>query len=576
MTARPKRRFQHKLAAVVVLLAVAPVIAIGLLLVDVNRDTLRERSQELLFAVTDDVARATSGSLDDARRQLTAIAVMLADSNVPIGDRIASARALVAASGQLPVAIYDETGRRIDAILAPDVSWRGDEMLAAPLRERASREGAALGEVVLVDGAPMAPLVVPITGRAAHWYAMTMLSLAPLADRLAAVSRDRFGGDLESVSVVDAAHRYIVSVDPERLLVPADLDVLSGVDEAAIRAGILVFREVEGKRGGRIGVVRSLPGLPWAVVAQVPADDVYAPVEHARRLVLVAVGLAAVLALAAALWWSHRAARPIRALVDVAQDLGRRKFDRQIEVRTGDELETLGEAMTTAARDLDASERKLREETAIRAQLGRYLPEQLVERIAAQQGARALAGDRRTITVLFADIAAFTALAEREPPDRVVALLNELFTILTQIVFRHGGTVDKLIGDCLMAFWGAPDDQPDHAPRAVAAAIDMQRWLDVANDCWETSLGLTIHVAIGVHTGDAIVGNLGSEARMEYTCVGDTVNVAARLESLARPQQILISEATRTQLAPDVRCARLGKRQLPGRMAAVELHEVML
>lgn len=576
MTARPRRRFQHKLAAVVVLLAVAPVIAIGFVLVDVNRETLRERSQELLFAVTDDVARATSGALDDTRRQLTAIAVMLGDANVPVSERIGSARALVAASGQLPVAIYDEAGRRVDAILAPGVSWRGDDTIPAPLRERASEEGSALGDVVMLDGAPAVPLAVPITGRATHWYAMTMLSLAPLADRLAAVSRDRFGGNLESVSVVDASHRYIVSVDPERVLAPAKLDVLSGVDDAAIRAGILVFREVEGQSGGRVGVVRSLPGLPWAVVAQVPADEVYAAVDHARRLVLVAVAIAVVLALGAALWWSHRAARPIRALVDVAHDLGRRKFDRQIEIRTGDELETLGEAMTTAARDLDASERKLREETAIRAQLGRYLPDKLVERIAAQQDSLSLAGDRRAITVLFADIAAFTTLAEREPPDRVVALLNELFTMLTEIVFKHGGTVDKLIGDCLMAFWGAPDDQPDHAPRAVAAAIDMQRWIDVANDCWETSLGLTIHVAIGVHTGDAIVGNLGSEARMEYTCVGDTVNVAARLESLARPQQILISEATRAQLAVDVRCARLGKRQLPGRMAAVELHEVML
>lgn len=553
---------------IAVLLAVVPVIAIGLVLVRVNRGTLRDRSQELLFAVTDDVAHATAGALDDARTQLGAVASALADPSVPANERISIARALVAASDRGPVAIYGDDGARIDAIVVRGTQWQGGATLPASLRATADTDGFAFGDMSNTSTGTDVLLVMPIRGQAGHWYAARSVSLAPLADRLQAVARDRFAGALDAVTIVDSRGRFVVHVDPERGLTMSRLHILQGIDEAAIRAGILVYREV----GDTVGVVRSLPGLPWAVVAQMPRDDVYAPLERARHIVIGAVAAATFVAVLVALFWSRRAARPIRALVELAHDLGRRKFARKVEVRTGDELETLGAAMMTAAADLDASERRLREEAAIRAQLGRYLPGKLVERIA---DARALQGGRRTITVLFADIAAFTALAEREPPDRVVALLNELFTMLTEIVFRHGGTVDKLIGDCLMAFWGAPDEQPDHAQRAVAAAIDMQRWLDVANDCWETSLGLTIHLAIGVHSGDAIIGNLGSETRMEYTCVGDTVNVAARLESLARPQQILISEATREGLA-NVRCARIGKRQLPGRMAPVELHEVVL
>jgi class 3 adenylate cyclase len=394
---------------------------------------------------------------------------------------------------------------------------------------------------------------------------------------LLSLVQSRFAGRFDAVTVIDADMRFIIHVDPERRLSAASrVGALTGIDAAALRAGILVFRDVDDARGGTLAVVRSVPGLPWAVVAELPRDQVYAPLDRARHLVIIAVASAALLALIAALILSHRAAAPIRALVELAQDLGRRKFTRKVTVTTGDELETLARAMTGAAAELEASEIRLRDEAAIRTQLRRYLPGKLVERIVAHEQDVALASRRRDITVVFADIAAFTALAEREPPDRVVALLNQLFTMLTEIVFRHGGTVDKLIGDCMMAFWGAPDDQPDHANRAVAAAIDMQRWLDVANDCWETSLGLTIHLAIGVHSGDAIVGNLGSEARMEDTCVGDTGNVAARLESLARPQQILISEATREKLDASVRCARIGRRRLPGRMAPVELHEVLL
>lgn len=572
MSARPNR-FLRRLVVIAVLLAIAPVIAIGFVLVGVNRDALRERSQEVLFAITDDVAHDLASAVDHTHARLDGVALVLADPVAPPDQRIAAARAIAAATGTTAIAIFDENGASVDVLSPKGATWDLGPTLAPELRTLASTDGFATGETTIVGDEPLMPVVVPVRGQGARWFVATTLVMGPFAERLISISRDRLGGAFDAVTVVDDKLRFIVHMDPERRLLPAtSLDILRGIDGEALRAGILVYRDV----GRTVGVVRSLPGFSWAVVAQMPRDQVYAPVDRARRLVIVAVVVAALLALVAAVLLSRRAARPIRTLVDLARDLGRRKFARRVEIKTGDELETLGAAMSTAAAELEQGERRLREEVAIRAQLGRYLPNQLVEKIVAHDDPLSLGGGRRRITVVFADIAAFTALAEREPPDRVVALLNQLFTILTEIVFRHGGTVDKLIGDCLMAFWGAPDDQPDHAKRAVAAAIDMQRWLDVANDCWETSLGLTIHLAIGVHTGDAIVGNLGSEARMEYTCVGDTVNVAARLESLARPQQILISEATRAEITTDVRCARIGKRQLPGRMAAVELHEVIL
>jgi class 3 adenylate cyclase len=573
----PKRRFVRRLVAAAVVLAIVPVIAVGLLLIDINRDALRERGEEVLFAVTDDVVHEVGTALDDARAQLAGISGLLADSTISTELRIAAARAMVAARGQGAVALYDDTGAKIDTIVADGMSWRGNDSLIPELRERATQDGFALGPVEVIDEVSRVPLVVPIKGEATRWFAVTLVSLEPLAERLLSLARDRFAGRFDGIAVIDAGMRFIIHVDPERRLTPAgQLDALRGIDAPALRAGILVYREVDGAGGGVLAVVRSVPGLPWAVVAQLPREQVYAPLEHARRLVIIAVASAALLALIAALLLSRRAAAPIQKLVELARDLGRRKFERRVELRTGDELETLAIAMSNAAAELDASEQRLREEAAIRTQLRRYLPGKLVERIVAHEPATTLASGRRRITVVFADIAAFSALAEREPPDRVAALLNQLFTMLTEIVFRHGGTVDKLIGDCIMAFWGAPDDQPDHAQRAVAAAIDMQRWLDVANDCWEQSLGLTIHLAIGVHTGDAVVGNLGSDARMEYTCVGDTVNVASRLEGLARPQQILISEATRECLDPAVRCAHIGRRRLPGRMAPVELHEILL
>jgi class 3 adenylate cyclase len=188
------------------------------------------------------------------------------------------------------------------------------------------------------------------------------------------------------------------------------------------------------------------------------------------------------------------------------------------------------------------------EETAARTTLSRYLSADVVEAILHDPSTLQLGGERREVTVLFADVVAFTRLALQQPPEIVVALLNDLFTIATEIIHRRGGIVDKFIGDCVMGVWGAPHAHPDDPRRAVQAAEDLRRWLDSANRKWRNQFGLEIRLAMGVNTGTAVAGNLGSEKRMDYTVVGDAVNVAAKLEALAAPGQILVSQATRERI----------------------------
>ena len=125
-----------------------------------------------------------------------------------------------------------------------------------------------------------------------------------------------------------------------------------------------------------------------------------------------------------------------------------------------------------------------------------------------------------------------------------------------------------------MAVFGAPAEQPDHAARALATARDMLRFLEAANAGLEDRYGVTVQLAIGVNSGDAVVGNVGSEKRMEYTAIGDVVNVAARLETIARPQQILVTRATADAAGDEFERTRIGEREVPGRAAPVELFEV--
>jgi adenylate cyclase len=576
-----RRRFGRRLVLVMVLLAVVPTVAVGWVLIDINQRALRDRTQELLFAVTDDVAHAATATLDRPRAALDAVARALAEQDRPTADRLAAARALVEASRLGAVAIYDDRGGRIDAIVQDGAAWRGPATLSQATIDRATADGVAFGAVETVGDAQIVSAVVPVRGSQTTWFAAAPLSLAPLSARLAALAHDRFD-DHADVFVVDADLRTIVHPDPEiaATRAPADSALLADLGGGAIGNGILVYQSFDGPSGRMVGVVRSLPGLPWAVVAQLPAARAFASLDRMRWSVAIAVALAALIAAAAGVVLARRTAAPIARLAAAARDLGHRRFAETAtaasspSLKTGDELETLADALAAAGTDLAASEAQLAGEIAIRRDLGRYLPAQLVERIARRDHGLGLGGTRRVVSVLFADVVAFTSLAEREPPDRVAAVLNQLFTILTEVVFRHGGTVDKFIGDCVMAFWNAPDDQPDHAARAVAAAIDMQRWMDAANDSWEATLGLRVDLAIGVHTGEAIVGNLGSEVRMEYTCIGDTINVAARLEALARPAQILVSAATRKGAGPSVSTFALGTHRLPGRLEPVEVHEV--
>jgi adenylate cyclase len=190
-----------------------------------------------------------------------------------------------------------------------------------------------------------------------------------------------------------------------------------------------------------------------------------------------------------------------------------------------------------------AHDRLAREEVA-RANYGRFMPPYVVKQLLENPDSFRLGGTNQRITVLFADIRGFTAMSERENPERVVRLLNRYFTAMSEIIFAHGGTLDKYIGDGLMALFGAPNATPDDAINAVKAAVAMQKRINLLNGELVAEGLSPVTVGIGLHTGDALIGYIGSERRSEYTAIGDTVNLAARLESNARGGQILLSDAT--------------------------------
>jgi adenylate cyclase len=191
------------------------------------------------------------------------------------------------------------------------------------------------------------------------------------------------------------------------------------------------------------------------------------------------------------------------------------------------------------------------------------------------QGGLNVGGERRQITIIFADIRGFTTVAEQLSPERVVTLLNDYLAAMTDVVFKYDGTVDKFLGDGLMALFGAPLGHGDDVRRALACAKEMQTAFNQLRQKWRAEGLPDLQQGIGINTGEAVVGSIGSARRLDYTAIGDAVNTAQRLQSLAVGGQILISASTLSRL-DDESAEPLGPLKVKGKREAVNVFRLVL
>jgi adenylate cyclase len=217
---------------------------------------------------------------------------------------------------------------------------------------------------------------------------------------------------------------------------------------------------------------------------------------------------------------------------------------------------------------------QIRREATVRSNFERYFAPNVAADIAQQDGAIRQGGERRPTTVLFSDIRGFTAIAESMDPDAIAQLLSEYFSEMVEVIFEHGGTLDKFIGDAIMALWGSPIAHMDDPDRALRAAVEMQRIIARLNERWVAEGRPEIGVGIGINHGDVFAGNIGSHRRLEYTVLGDAVNVAARLCAEAGPGEILVSEALLRVVRDQVSCEFLPEMALKGKAQVVQVYRV--
>jgi adenylate cyclase len=219
---------------------------------------------------------------------------------------------------------------------------------------------------------------------------------------------------------------------------------------------------------------------------------------------------------------------------------------------------------------------RIQRDLVTRSNFERFFTPQLAKQIAESQVSIRLGGDKRAVAVLFSDIRGFTALSETMRPEDTASLLTEYFTQMVDCVFRHEGTLDKFIGDAVMAQWGAPIGGPDDADKAMAAAVEMMHALEELNATWRAAGRPEVQIGIGLNYGEAFAGNIGSDRRLEYTIIGDTVNTAKRVCSAADGGQVLITEEFRQALHSSPEVVQCEPMDLKNKSQSVTVYRVVL
>ncbi len=577
------------------------VLAVGFVTWRANERNTLELMGDTAELYLDSLAGLTRQHQEDGRFQVEHLARLVRTGALDLDDEETLANVLagsLAAGNQIHgIALVraDGTATRVGFVDDELISLRGnwsDRPEIQLLLENA-RNGTMIDSYFVVWAedlaAPHVSTSIPLFGPDGSFQgaASAVIAITEISDFVASLAsgegrtfvllgRDRVlaHADMESVAS---------ELTPDRPLPkPSDLgdDVLAAMwDEPVLDR---TFQQIVFARNAKAHVIETgdeqhlfvyreagtIGGEPMTVGVHLPLDEVIQPLHRligsgavAVIILLVSIGLSILL--------GRALARPVRRLEASAEAVARLKLDEMPPLER------------SHLRELDAAQRTF---AAMRTALGWfeiYVPRALVARL-IKLGPSATHSEERQITVLFTDISGFTKLAERRSPEELAALLNEHFALLGSCVEAQEGTIDKYIGDSLMAFWGAPEAQPDHAARALRAAQDMAATVAEDNRKRQMRGEPPVQLRIGLHSGPAVVGNIGAPSRMNYTLIGDTVNVAQRLEALGKERGgnngadvVLLASSDTLSAAQAMDIGEnLGRLDLRGREDPVEVYRV--
>jgi sigma-B regulation protein RsbU (phosphoserine phosphatase) len=311
-----------------------------------------------------------------------------------------------------------------------------------------------------------------------------------------------------------------------------------------------------------------IPSTNWVLAAVFAKSELFAEVMALHRATLLFAVLGVLLLALVAMFVSRSMAKPLRRMAVAAEKVAKGDLNIDLsDIRTTDEIGQLASSfvrMTEGLRDRDF----------IRDTFGRYLTKEVVNRLLESKDGLRLGGEAREITLLMSDLRGFSALTSKMNPEQVITFLNRYLGKMVEILLDHRGTIDEIIGDGILAFFGAPEPMDDHQERAVACALEMQEAMEGINALNEAEGLPHLEMGVAVHTGKVVVGNIGSERRSKYGAVGSDVNYTGRIEGFTLGGQLLISHATYQAVSDEVDVKKVLEVQMKGFPGTVSLYDV--
>jgi adenylate cyclase len=385
---------------------------------------------------------------------------------------------------------------------------------------------------------------------------------------------------ISSIGVGRTGHAYVLNQDGRLVAHPDISRVLRGEDDDTSAVTRRLRGEVVAARGeaittkgldGKTVVAATAPiaGVDWVLVVEQPLSEAFAPIRRSlwRAGGLLLCGAAASGALA--FWLARRMTGPIRRLEEGTERIGAGHFDHRIQIATGDELERLANEFNRMAGELALSQ----ERSERIARLKRFLAPQVAELVERSGDESLLAGHLTDVVVVFCDLRGFTAFAASADPKEIMGLLSDYYAALGSIITSYGATLTSFQGDGLMVLVNAPVPCEEPAQHGVQMAIEMQAAVRHVIRGWR-SCGHPIGFGVGIAAGPATVGQIGYEGRVDYTAIGDAVNLASRLCATAEDGQILLNAAVADAVRGEIRLAALGERRLKGYDRQLIVHSV--
>ncbi|HJZ70137.1 MAG TPA: adenylate/guanylate cyclase domain-containing protein, partial [Vicinamibacterales bacterium] len=351
-------------------------------------------------------------------------------------------------------------------------------------------------------------------------------------------------------------------------IAPEAADVVAWTFEDGVARYTGIYRARGGVRISAFAPILDARGSTAALLqVDYPVDFYFDRLRELDTTIAIGSLAGVLLAIILAIVFARRLTRPVVALTAAAGRVAAGDLSQVLAIRSRDEVGHL-------TRAFNAMVDGLRQREVIRNAFGRYVSPEVAKALLESPDGLALGGRKREITVLMSDLRGYTRFAEHGDPAGVMEVLNDYLGRMADIVIAHGGTINEFIGDAIFAVYGAPIEHPDHAERAAATALAMQRALDVLNETNVARGRPRFEMGIGINTGEAVVGNIGSEQRTKYAVVGAAVNLAGRVESCTVGGQVLITESTLRYLGPLADVAPPVHVELKGLDAPVALYEL--